>query len=148
MVLPQLGLDVNLVRRGRIASHEKKPTLVETDKKSSRPTPSSSRQHRRRVVLEDRDEADLTEVRETFTDYVTEQWVNGDRLIWNHFGTNGPRTNNNLKAWHGKPKRMALHAHPNIYTVIKIFKDIQNGKEILQIQKQRSTRTSRGDCRP
>uniref|UniRef100_K1QUB1 Uncharacterized protein n=1 Tax=Magallana gigas TaxID=29159 RepID=K1QUB1_MAGGI len=31
---------------------------------------------------------------------------------------------------------MALHAHPNIYTVIKIFEDIQNGKEILQIQKQ------------
>lgn len=87
-------------------------------------------------ALEDRDEADLTEVTETFTDYVTEQWVNGDRLIWNHFGTNGPRTNNNLEAWHGKLKRMALHAHPNIYTVIKIFKDIQNGKEILQIQKQ------------
>ncbi|XP_065941874.1 uncharacterized protein [Magallana gigas] len=122
--------------------------LIAPNARSSRPTPSSSRQHRRRVVLEDRDEADLTEVRETFTDYVTEQWVNGDRLIWNHFGTNGPRTNNNLKAWHGKLKRMALHAHPNIYTVIKIFKDIQNGKEILQIQKQRSTRTSRGDCRP
>uniref|UniRef100_K1Q0Y7 Uncharacterized protein n=1 Tax=Magallana gigas TaxID=29159 RepID=K1Q0Y7_MAGGI len=31
---------------------------------------------------------------------------------------------------------MALHAHPNIYTVIKIFKDIQNGKVILRIQKQ------------
>eukprot|EP00105_Crassostrea_gigas_P023383 XP_011443190.1 PREDICTED: uncharacterized protein LOC105339364 [Crassostrea gigas] len=85
---------------------------------------------------EDCDEADLTEVTETFTDYVIEQWVNGDRLIWNHFGTNGPRTNNNLEAWHGKLRRMALHAHPNIYTVIKIFKDIKNGKEILQIQKQ------------
>eukprot|EP00105_Crassostrea_gigas_P045365 XP_019929513.1 PREDICTED: uncharacterized protein LOC109620813 [Crassostrea gigas] len=88
-------------------------------------------------ALKDRDEADPREVTETFTDYVTEQWVNGDnRLIWNNFGTNGPRTNNNLEAWHGKLKRMALHAHPNIYTVIKIFKDIQNGKEILQIQKQ------------
>uniref|UniRef100_K1RDF7 Uncharacterized protein n=1 Tax=Magallana gigas TaxID=29159 RepID=K1RDF7_MAGGI len=31
---------------------------------------------------------------------------------------------------------MSLHAHPNIYTVIKIFKDIQNGKDILHIQKQ------------
>lgn len=85
-------------------------------------------------ALEDRDEADLTEVTETFTDYVTEQWVNGDRLIWNHFGTNGPRTNNNLEAWHGKLKRMALHAHPNIYTVIKIFKDI---KRRLQTLKER-----------
>uniref|UniRef100_K1QDS6 Fibropellin-1 n=1 Tax=Magallana gigas TaxID=29159 RepID=K1QDS6_MAGGI len=101
-------------------------------------------QHRRCVVLEDRTEADLTEVRETFTDYVTEQWMNGDRLIWNHFGTNGPLTNNNLKAWHGKLKRMALHAHPNIYTVIKIFKDIQNGKEILQIQKKRNNHVYTG----
>ena len=48
-------------------------------------------------ALEDRDEADLTELTETFTDYVTEQWVKGDRLVWNHFGTNGPRTNNNKK---------------------------------------------------
>lgn len=80
-------------------------------------------------ALEERDEADLTEVTEIFTDYVTEQWVNGDRLIWNHFGTNGPRTKNNLETWHGKLKRMALHAHPNIYTVIKIFKNIQNGKD-------------------
>ncbi|XP_052696912.1 uncharacterized protein LOC128175382 [Crassostrea angulata] len=71
----------------------------------------------------------------TFKTLLPEQWVNGDRLIWNHFVTNGARTNNNLK-WHGKLKRMALHAHPNIYTVINIFKDIQNGKEILQIQKQ------------
>jgi len=31
---------------------------------------------------------------------------------------------------------MALHAHPNIYIVIKLFNDIQISKEILQIQKQ------------
>jgi len=29
-----------------------------------------------------------------------------------------------------------IHAHPNIFIVIKLFKDIQNSKEILQIQKQ------------
>jgi len=49
-------------------------------------------------ALEDRDEADLTELTETFTDYVTEQWVNGDRLVWNHFGSNRPQTNNNIEA--------------------------------------------------
>lgn len=47
-------------------------------------------------ALEDRDEADLTDLTETFTDYVTEQWVNSDRLLWNHFGSDGPRTNNSL----------------------------------------------------
>ena len=31
---------------------------------------------------------------------------------------------------------MALHAHPNIYIVIKLFNDIQISKEILQIQEQ------------
>ena len=62
--------------------------------------------------------------------------MNGSRHVWNYFETNGPRTNNNLEAWHGKLKRVALHAHTNIYTVIKIFKDIQNSKKILQIYKQ------------
>jgi len=30
------------------------------------------------------------------TDYVTEQWVEGDKQQWNHFETVGPRTTNNL----------------------------------------------------
>ncbi|XP_062572688.1 uncharacterized protein LOC134234630 [Saccostrea cucullata] len=87
-------------------------------------------------ALEDRDEADLTQATESFTDYVTEQWVNGDRLLWNHFGTEGPRTNNSLEGWHGKLKRMAQHAHPNIFVVVKMFKDIQNAKEIQKIQRE------------
>ncbi|XP_062591960.1 uncharacterized protein LOC134253450 [Saccostrea cucullata] len=86
------------------------------------------------TALEDRDEADLTELTQTFTDYVTEQWVNGDRLLWNHFGTYGPRTNNSLEGWHSKIKRMVQHDHPNILTVIKLFKYIQNANEILQRQ--------------
>lgn len=52
-------------------------------------------------ALEDRDEADLTDLSETFTDYITEQWINDDRFLWNHFGTDGPRTINSLEklAW-------------------------------------------------
>ena len=49
--------------------------------------------------LEDRDEADLTELTELFTDYVTEQWVEGDRPMWNYFG---PRTTNYIEGWHSK----------------------------------------------
>lgn len=41
--------------------------------------------------------ADLTDPTKIFRDYVTEQWVNGDRLLWNHFDIGGPRTNNTLK---------------------------------------------------
>lgn len=49
--------------------------------------------------------ADPTDTTKIFTDYVTEQWVNGDRLLWNHLDIGGPRTNNSLKEWQGRLKR-------------------------------------------
>ena len=85
-------------------------------------------------TLEDRDDANLTPLTEPFTDYVTEQWVEGDRTCWNHFGTEGPRTNNSIEGWHSKIKKMTQHSHPNIYTAIQMFKDIQNSNEIRKIQ--------------
>lgn len=62
--------------------------------------------------------ADLTDPTKIFTDYVTEQWVNGDRLLWNHFDIGGPRTNNTVwkngkEGWRdgttGSPQN--LHTH-------------------------------------
>ena len=47
-------------------------------------------------ALEDRDDANITQLTGKFTDYVTEQWVEGTRTLWNHFGTEGPRTTNNV----------------------------------------------------
>ncbi|KAK3102328.1 hypothetical protein FSP39_010519, partial [Pinctada imbricata] len=85
--------------------------------------------------LEDRDDADITDLTERFTDYVTEQWVEGDRLVWNHFENQGPRTANYLEGWHRKLKRIVQHAHPNIYTTIQTFKDLQNANEINRIQR-------------
>lgn len=76
------------------------------------------------------------EVIEIFIDYVIEQWVNGDRFIWNYFGINGLWINNNLEVWYGKLKRMVLYVYLNIYIVIKIFKDIQNVEDILRIQRR------------
>jgi hypothetical protein len=40
-----------------------------------------------------------------------------------------------LKDWHSKHKKMTQHVHPNIYTVIQLFKDIQNSIEIAKIQR-------------
>ncbi|XP_021370157.1 uncharacterized protein LOC110461150 [Mizuhopecten yessoensis] len=60
-----------------------------------------------------------------FIEYVTEQWVEGDRPTWNHFSIEGPRTTHHLEAWHGKLKKRVLHAHPNIYTIIQTFKDTE-----------------------
>ncbi|KAK3102941.1 hypothetical protein FSP39_015122 [Pinctada imbricata] len=69
-------------------------------------------------ALEDRDDADIT-------DYVTEQWVESDSLVWKHFGNQRPRTTNNLEGWHSKLKRIVQHAHPIIYTTIQTFKDLE-----------------------
>jgi hypothetical protein len=38
-------------------------------------------------ALGDRDNADITQLIQHFTDYVTDQWVEGDRSLWNHYGT-------------------------------------------------------------
>jgi hypothetical protein len=70
-----------------------------------------------------------------FTDYFADQRVEGDRSLWNHYGTEGPHTTNNIEGWHSKLKKMTQHAHSNIYTAIQLFKDIQNSIEITTIQR-------------
>ena len=47
-------------------------------------------------ALEDLEDADIPYDTQSFTDYITEQWVEGDILVWNHFGTERPRTTNNI----------------------------------------------------
>ena len=74
---------------------------------------------------------------------IQEQWIEGDRLVWNHFGTEGPRTTNNIKAMHGKLKRNVQHTHPNIFTIIQTFKKTQNSNDINIILKR-----SHGNVRP
>jgi hypothetical protein len=34
-------------------------------------------------ALKDRDNTDITQLTQHFTDYVTDQWVEGDRSLWN-----------------------------------------------------------------
>ncbi|XP_060068385.1 uncharacterized protein LOC132548532 [Ylistrum balloti] len=86
-------------------------------------------------TLQEADDADIPHPVLPFTDIVTEQWIEGDRTTWNHFSTEGPRTTNHLEAWHGKLKENVLHAHPNIYTIIQTFKDIQDMNDISRIQR-------------
>lgn len=85
-------------------------------------------------ALEDRDDADITQLTQPFTDYVTDQWVEGDHALWNHYETQGPRTTNNIEGWHNKLKKMTQHSHPNIFTAIQMFKDVQNANDIARIQ--------------
>jgi hypothetical protein len=80
-------------------------------------------------ALEDRYNTQLTQ---PFTEYVTDQWVEGDRYLRNYYGTEGRRTTKSIEGWHSKLKKMTQHAHPNIYTAIQLFKDIQNSIEIAK----------------
>ncbi|KAK3094472.1 hypothetical protein FSP39_002187, partial [Pinctada imbricata] len=69
-------------------------------------------------------------------DYVAETWMEG-RLspeTWNHFSTNGPRTNNHLEGWHNKLKKRVGASHPHIYKLINIFQKEQAANEVKMVQ--------------
>lgn len=53
-----------------------------------------------------------------YLDYVTITWVEGYRLdLWNHFETEGPRTNNHIEGYNRKFNDLLGH-HPNIWNFI------------------------------
>ena len=64
----------------------------------------------------------------TFKDYVTEQWVEGDRRFLNHYDNDGPRTTNHVEGWHHKNNQLR-HCHPNIYTLIDLVQKEQAANE-------------------
>ena len=55
-------------------------------------------------ALNDLDDTDTPANTNTFTNYFTTQWIDGDRQIWNHFNTDVPRTINHIEGWHNKLK--------------------------------------------
>ncbi|XP_052794562.1 uncharacterized protein LOC128227768 [Mya arenaria] len=69
-----------------------------------------------------------------FKDYITEQWVEGDRQAWNHFNNDGPWTTNHVEGWQHKINNQLKHCHPNIYTLLDIIKKEQaaNQAKIFQ----------------
>jgi hypothetical protein len=85
-------------------------------------------------ALEDIGEADNVPDTTSFTDYVTELWVEGNRVSWNHYQTEGPRTTNHLEGWHNKIKKNVHHAHPNIYQIIEVLQNTQAVAECTIIQ--------------
>ncbi|XP_060065086.1 uncharacterized protein LOC132545413 [Ylistrum balloti] len=86
-------------------------------------------------AMDDLEDVDLPVDTTPFTDYVTTQWIEGDRHVWNHFDNDGPRTTNNLEGWHSKLKKRIPHEHPNIYLFIRVLKDIQAANDINRIQR-------------
>ena len=50
--------------------------------------------------------------------------------MWNVFGVTGPRTNNHVKGWHSKMKKIAGKPHLNIYELVSLFKAEQAATEV------------------
>ena len=84
--------------------------------------------------LEDIGDADNLPDTTSFTDYVTELWVEGQRFLWNHYQTEGPHTTNHLEGWDNKIKKKVHHAHPNIYLIIEVLQNTQEFTECTIIQ--------------
>jgi hypothetical protein len=70
----------------------------------------------------------------SFTDYVTEFWVERNQFLWNHYQTEGPRTTNYLEGWHNKIKKKVHHAHPDIYQIIEVLENTEAVTECTIIQ--------------
>ncbi|XP_060070749.1 uncharacterized protein LOC132550676 [Ylistrum balloti] len=70
------------------------------------------------------------------TDYVTKTWIEGryPQSTWNHFLTEGPRTNNHLEGCRNKLKKRVKTSHPNIYKIIEEFQRLQAATEVKIIQ--------------
>ena len=72
-----------------------------------------------------------------FVAYFEETWLVGNFAlqVWNVFSTDSssPRTNNHLKGWHNKLKRIARKAHPNVFELVEIFKQEQSEVSIAEL---------------
>ena len=63
---------------------------------------------------------------EKFTGYFVRTYFEGSCFpvsFWNHFLTDGPRTNNNIEGYNHRLKLFVGAANPNIYKVLTIFKN-------------------------
>jgi hypothetical protein len=60
-------------------------------------------------ALNDLEDIDIPANTTTFTDYLTTQWIEGDRKVWNHFNTDGSRTTNHIEVWRNKLKKKVAH---------------------------------------
>ena len=51
-------------------------------------------------------------------------WLNGNFPLpsWNHYSTDGARTNNHVESWHKKLNAAAGKTHPNVFELVEFFK--------------------------
>ena len=56
-------------------------------------------------------------------EYFSTTWVSGSYQIrqWNHYKTDGPRTNNHVEGLHSRLKKLVGKAHPIIYELVEVI---------------------------
>ena len=64
--------------------------------------------------------------------YYEDTWLNGSFPIasWNHYATEGPRTNNHVEGWHKKLNVAAGKTHPNVFEIVEVFQQEQAMTEV------------------
>ncbi|CAF0745702.1 unnamed protein product [Brachionus calyciflorus] len=74
----------------------------------------------KKIVFEEENKAKNLE---KFLDYLVDNYFEGSFPIelWNHFDSEGPRTNNNLEAYNNKLKSFVGIANTNIFKAIDVF---------------------------
>ncbi|XP_062599326.1 uncharacterized protein LOC134260799 [Saccostrea cucullata] len=80
------------------------------------------------------DNEDDNQVVGRFKDYVTETWVEGHLINWNHYDNEGPRTTNAVEGWHHKFNRMCRRPHPNLFMFVQLIQKEQAANEAKMIQ--------------
>jgi hypothetical protein len=66
---------------------------------------------------------DLRSSVQRYLNYFENQWLNDNYIkIWNHFDTDGPRTNNYNEGYNNRLNKLCGSGHPNLYKFINILK--------------------------
>jgi len=88
------------------------------------------------VWLQTLESIDLTPDINSFTDYVTETWVEGNISECNHFDHDGPRTTNHVEGWHSRINKKCRKPHPNVYAMVRLLQQEQatNEAKIIQLR--------------
>ncbi|XP_054715332.1 uncharacterized protein LOC129224808 [Uloborus diversus] len=76
---------------------------------------------------------------DTFISYMAETWLDEQDAkfpisIWNHFDTNGARTNNVVEGWHSSLNNKASIRHLDLFSMIKLLQEEEAANQAVVFQ--------------
>ena len=84
---------------------------------------------------------------ENFNDYVVETWHADDAQIpvgiWNVYGEDQKRTNNNVEGWNSKFSKLVRKHHPNMFEFVDTIRKEQAATELKTAQHDAAVQPSR-----